>query len=382
MNPIDDGMEPMPKRKVVRKAPTKRLSPSSGMGDIAAPVANTAEISETIEEDYHRVENISIAGGALHAAHIHGSRIFSHHVETEPVQSPVAAAAESDEDQEEPIVDVWTPTPMANDEKEFLAPESKSFEIKEKSKRSGVATFFIWLLDILIILGIIILFLLYKYPAQTQNWIAKFTGHGASQPTTTTSSSPVTDGSSTTQQTFRTATSVTALAQTVDTSVQSQFSSLSVQSSADPSEVAAQNLSGDVLLYQTAAQSEAQQIATYLQQQFGLQPKMQQSDSLQEDVLLYLSSTVSNPNLSNDVAAVYNASGKSGAAKQYCDTLTSYKAASCTAANATANTTGLAVSYKTEAEHFTLARTNAFAGATFQTAPASQVQDIVVTVGK
>lgn len=373
MNPIDET----PKRKPVRKAPTARLSRSAGMGDIATPDAEDTAEDIQVEETETRLESISIAGGAVHAANIHGSRIQEtvpyRPVTPTPASAPVVA----------PTIETAYAEPVASDdEKDFLAPDYNSFNLEQKPRRSGIATFFIWLLDIIIIIGIVALFLLYKYPTQTQTWIGKVFPKFAPQQAASTDTSSQSSSTAPVQMTFRTATSVTALAQVVDPKVQSQFSSLTVQSNADPSEVSSQNLTNDTILYQSAAQSQAQQLATYLTQQFGIQPQLQESDSLQESILLYLTTTLANPDLSNDVAAVYNASGVSGEAKQYCTILTNDKAASCSAANATAPATGLQISYKTEAQHFTLARISTFAAATFQAAPASQTQDIVITIGK
>jgi hypothetical protein len=387
MNPIDD--EPMPKRKSVRKAATARLSRSAGMGDIATPDSDESTLSGTVGS-VSAVENISIASRAVHAANIHGrsapepfTRPQSIFEPATFVEQPVHAAQPTTQPIVPTIETAYIEPTAGPDEKQFLAPDYDSFNLDQKPKRSGIATFFIWLLDIIIIVGIIALFLLYKYPTQTQNAIGKVIPKFALQqvgPTSPSSSSASqTPGA---QLTFRTATSVTALASIVDTNVQSQFSTFTVQSSTDPSEVSSQKLNSDTILYTSSSQSEAQQIATYLTKQFGIQPQMQEAGSLQEDVLLYLAATIANPNLSNDVAAVYNASGVSGAAKQYCTDLTNDKAASCSAANAITTSTGLQVSYKTEAQHFTLVRTSIFAGATFQIAPASQAQDIVVTVGK
>jgi hypothetical protein len=426
------------KRHTVRK-PTgskasaeRKLSPSSGMGDIVAPANGPVEVeeediilarkrsqvvqdmpaddlgsetdgffSETPAIEYAHVEHTHMASG-FHSNSIHGSLNTQAATErdSETVDREVIAQEEDNENDLAPEIPAVFSRPSKatakqmptaqemqtkTDEGNLLAPDYKSFNLESKKARSGIATFFIWLLDILIVLGIVALILLYKFPNQSEAWIAKIMPRFASQQQSTQTNSPATTGSnqsSNAQPVFRTASSVGALAQAVDAAVSSGVNTVSLNKSADTSEIASLNLGNDTILYKSASQAAAQTISTLVTQQFGIQAQMQEDDTLTEDIVLFLTPTVQNPNLSNDVAIVYNGNGISGIAKQYCGYLTADKVSSCASANAPAPTTGLVVSYKNQVAYATLIRTSQFANATFQQAPSTQTQDIVVTVGK
>jgi hypothetical protein len=410
--------EPAAKRRPARKlvgskaSAERKLSPSSGMGDIIAPVSGAVEVkedeillarkrSQVVQDmpaddldaetdgffsevpviEYEHVEHTHMASG-FHSNSIHGA--LNTEVPAEPdsetpavfSRPPKAAVKQMQTAQE-----MQTKT----DEGNLLAPDYKSFNLESKKTRSAVATFFIWLLDILIVLGIVALILLYKFPNQSEVWIAKIVPKFANQQQSTqNNSTPAASSnqSSSAQPVFRTASSVGALAQAVDAAVSSGVNTISVNNTSDTSEIAALNLGSDTILYKSASQSQAQTISTLVTQQFGIQAQMQEDDTLSEDIVLFLTPTVQNPNLSNDVAIVYNGNGTSGVAKQYCGYLTADKVSSCTSANAPAPTTGLVVSYKNQAAYATLIRTSQFANATFQQAPSTQAQDISVIVGK
>jgi hypothetical protein len=398
------------------------------MGDIAAPLPNAAEEEENLFNllsgrkrrqivqdmpveisaeaesffaatpginsgiEYEHVEHTHITSG-LHARNIHG---VTSSVETafEPEQFAESAPFA------EPVVvtEKFTKAEIKQnlarqaakevqdkiDDGNLLAPEYQSFNLEAKKRRSAIATFFIWLLDILIVLGIVALILLYKFPTQSENWLAKIDPRLAGQQQTaqTSGTTAAVTPSANALVVFRTATTVTALAQAVDVAVGNSFSSLNITASSDPSEISSLNLGSDTILYKSAQQSQAQSIATLLSKQFGIQAQLQENDTLTEDIVLFLTPTVQNPDLSSDAAIVYNGNGTSGIAKQYCGYLTADKVSSCASANASAPATGLVVSYKNQAAYATLIRTSQFAKATFQQAPNTQVQDIAVTVGK
>lgn len=423
--------EPVAKSRPARKpsrskaSAVRQLSPSSGMGDIIAPASGAVEVveedillerkrsqvvhdmpadgldadtdgffSEVPAIEYEHVEHTHMASG-FHSNSIHGS--LNSEAATEAI---VQAEDEEDSDEnaepETPAVfsrpskaaakQEQTAKEMQNkaDEGNLLAPDYKSFNLESKKTRSAIATFFIWLLDILIVLGIVALILLYKFPTQSENWIAKIVPRFASQQSTQTNNTPASSSSQSTsvQPVYRTASAVNALAKAVDAAVSSGVNTVSINNSTDPSEIASLNLGSDTILYKSASQSQAQAVSTLVTQQFGIQAQMQEDDTLTEDVVLFLTPTVQNPNLSSDVAIVYNGNGTSGIAKQYCGYLTADKVSSCSSANAPAPTTGLLVSYKNNAAYATLIRTSQFANATFQQAPSTQAQDIAVTVGK
>ncbi|MEK7652291.1 MAG: hypothetical protein AAB351_03815 [Patescibacteria group bacterium] len=137
----------------------------------------------------------------------------------------------------------------------------------------------------------------------------------------------------------------------------------------------------DTLFIKQAGQQLATDLLVFLASN-GIKAEMQQADDLQAEAVLYLSSTVSNPDLSGLTAAAYNATGVSGLAKKNCDVLIKYKVTSCNALNATANQTGSTVTYKTEKALFVLKRTPEYATAKFGLAGADQVEDIRLMIGK
>jgi hypothetical protein len=420
---------PVRKPSVAKSSRTRPLSPSAGMGDIAAPLPNAAEEEENLFNllsgrkrrqivqdmpveisaeaesffaatpginsgiEYEHVEHTHITSG-LHARNIHG---VTSSVETafEPEQFAESAPFA------EPVVvtEKFTKAEIKQnlarqaakeaqdkiDDGNLLAPEYQSFNLEAKKRRSAIATFFIWLLDILIVLGIVALILLYKFPTQSENWLAKIDPRLAGQQQaaqTSGTTAAITTSNANTPVVFRTATTVTALAQAVNSAISSSFSSLNITASSDPSEISSLNLGSDTILYKSAQQNQAQSIVTLLSKQFGIQAQLQEDDTLTEDIVLFLTPTVQNPDLSSDVAIVYNGNGTSGIAKQYCSYLTADKVSSCASANAPAPATGLVVSYKNQVAYATLIRTSQFAKATFQQAPSTQTQDIAVTVGK
>jgi hypothetical protein len=439
VQPVDQDIEmeePVAKRHPARKparskaSAVRPLSPSSGMGDIIAPVSGAVEVveedillerkrSQVVQDmpvedldtdgfflevpaiEYEHVEHTHMASG-FHSNSIHGplNTQATTEQDSETVDREALAQKEDVYNDVEPEIPAVFSRPSKatakpsqtaqemqtkTDEGNLLAPDYKSFNLESKKTRSGIATFFIWLLDILIVLGIVALILLYKFPNQSEAWIAKIMPRFASQQQSTqANSTPATasNPNSSTQPVFRTASSVGALAQAVDAAVSSGVNTVSVNKSADTSEISALNLGNDTVLYKSASQAVAQSISTLVTQQFGIQAQMQEDDTLSEDIVLFLTPTVQNPNLSNDVAIVYNGNGTSGIAKQYCGYLTADKVSSCASANAPAPTTGLVVLYKSNAAYATLIRTSQFANATFQQAPSTQTQDIAVTVGK
>ncbi len=137
----------------------------------------------------------------------------------------------------------------------------------------------------------------------------------------------------------------------------------------------------DTLFIKQAGQQMATDLLVFLAAN-GIKAEMQQVDGLEAEAVLYLSSTIANPDLSGLTAAAYNATGVSGLAKKNCDTLLKYKATSCNALNATANQTGSTVKYKTEKALFVLKRTPEYASAKFGLAGSDQVEDIRLTIGK
>ena len=140
------------------------------------------------------------------------------------------------------------------------------------------------------------------------------------------------------------------------------------------------NVTSDTLYFKDGLETDAVTIQNVLATA-GIKVKVEENADLKSDFVLALAKTIT-PDLSNLTAAVYNATGVSGLARKYCTTLEGYRVVSCNALNATTSATGLVVSLKNSALAAQLQRTSDYANAKFTTAPSSQVQDIVVTIGK
>jgi hypothetical protein len=244
-------------------------------------------------------------------------------------------------------------------------------------------------LTILIIIGVAATVVLYIYPDQAASWYKDIqqkvlhkddsmqnNNQQASQ--TVAPATPVTPA----QIKFGTDTTNTQIAQLINSSIQSKYSNFTVDSNVDTSVISQLNLNADALIYKSSAIDQVQQLSSYLLSQFGLQLQLQENDNIADDILVYLTPTISSPNLNSETILVNNANGTSGAAKALCKILTSYNSGTCTSANAATTVKGTTVSYKDSKIYLILARIQQFTGATFQVAPASQTTDIVVTLGK
>lgn len=137
----------------------------------------------------------------------------------------------------------------------------------------------------------------------------------------------------------------------------------------------------DTLFIKPSAKSQADTLLLFLAD-YGIKPQIQENEAMQEDIILYLVAELKNPDLSGQTAAVYNASGVTGAAKATCDVLTRYKVSTCNALNSPNSATGLIVQSTEQSTFFILKRTPEFKNATFQPAAADQVENIRVTLGR
>lgn len=137
----------------------------------------------------------------------------------------------------------------------------------------------------------------------------------------------------------------------------------------------------DTLFIKPSAKSKAEEMLTFLAN-YGIKPQIQESETIQDDLVLYLVSELKNPDLSGQTAVVYNASGVTGAAKRTCDVLVGYKVSACSAVNSPSSGTGIVVQATEQSTFFILKRTAEFKNATFQAAAAEQVESIKVTLGK
>lgn len=137
----------------------------------------------------------------------------------------------------------------------------------------------------------------------------------------------------------------------------------------------------DTLFIKPSAKSQADTLLLFLAD-YGIKPQIQENETMQEDMILYLVAELKNPDLSGQTAAVYNASGVTGAAQKACDVLIRFKASSCNAFNSPNPATGFTVQSTEQSTFFLLKRTAEFKTATFQPAAEGQVENIRVTLGR
>ena len=140
-------------------------------------------------------------------------------------------------------------------------------------------------------------------------------------------------------------------------------------------------VSTDTLFFKGSAVSGNSQLLSFLSS-IGITAQIQENDSITDDYSLSLTTQPVAVDLSAYTATANNASGVTGVAKKYCTILSNYKISSCAAVNATTDTTGLTVYYKTIKEQVLLMRIPDFASATFMMAPVAQVEDIKLVIGK
>lgn len=141
-------------------------------------------------------------------------------------------------------------------------------------------------------------------------------------------------------------------------------------------------LTEDTVLFKTAASDKANALLAQLTA-LGIKPKLQESADITSDIAVYLTPTIKSADLSGLTAGAYNASGKTGLAKAYCDNLEAYKVNSCTALNNPGSApAGLQFYSKNANLYFILKRTAEFKSATFNTAQSGQVEDIKLVIGK
>ena len=270
----------------------------------------------------------------------------------------------------------------------FLASEYTSFDLTPKKKRNWFSTFLIWLLTTLIIIGVAVAVILYIYPEQATSWYKdiqqKILHESNDEPAQNNNQQSLVSPTpaAPAQIKFGTDTTIAPVAQLINSSIQTQYTNFIADTNVDTGVISTLNLSSDTLVYKSSIIDQVQQLSTYLLNQFGLQLQLQENDNIADDFMIYLTPTIAVPNLNNETILVNNANGTPGAAKTLCKTLQSYKSGVCTSANAAVTVKGTTVSYKDPKIYIVLARIQQFVGATFQSAPASQATDIVVTLGK
>lgn len=137
----------------------------------------------------------------------------------------------------------------------------------------------------------------------------------------------------------------------------------------------------DMLYFKKEAQGQSSKILGFLGQ-FGLSPSIQENKDIQTDFLLYLTDNPQAVNLSGRTSAIYNASGKAGAAKKLCSAILSYKADSCTPLNATSAQQGTKVFYKDQKSLVAASRIKELQNASFAAAEKSQIEDLRIVTGK
>ena len=268
----------------------------------------------------------------------------------------------------------------------FLAPGKLSFGLRERTSTAmRVIHVLTFIVSIAVILAALALILVTISPQRFGSYLPFLNTNQSQAPIIAQNGTPTTTPTSTT--------SAPATQFKVDfvnvpaplaTTIASAFANTPGQNytiDQTTTESALPAVTNDTLFFKSSAESGNSQLLSFLSS-IGITAQIQENDSITDDYSLSLTTQPVAVDLSSYTATANNASGVTGVAKKYCTILSNYKIISCAAVNATANTTGLAVYYKTIKEQVLLMRIPDFAAATFTMAPMSQVEDIKLIIGK
>ncbi len=279
----------------------------------------------------------------------------------------------------------FEPEPISEKDAAFLAPASSSFGLKPKihtksqSRQSRFWRGFIYALSIIIILAAAALFILVLNPSK------QIFGHGGfilfKHHATKTQQGATVSSATQAQGSFK------LVVVNANSDISAIVSQVAAQASAGevvidhPSDLISLPVENtDTLFFKTQAQDQMQKLLAGLVQ-YNIKPQIQNSDSITDDMNLYLVSILPSANLSSQTASVYNATNTAGLAKKYCGYLENYKISSCSALNAAQNQSGITVFYKNKALLPILERLAELQKATFSQADPSQAEDIKIIVG-
>jgi hypothetical protein len=276
----------------------------------------------------------------------------------------------------------------ANNDASFLAPEKFTFDLKKqkpfaknprRAHSKWVKTLVYFLSGIIVLMAAALLILTF-YSAKILNLSQPQTGNiamPAQDNTAQTSSSATNSG---TAQASKLAIGLVNISEPAKSLIANALQSVyTIDSAQTASAVPAATT--DTLYLKSSAQAKSQDILAALAQ-LGLKPQIQNKEDVADDAILYLVSTLQNPNFSGLTASVYNATGIAGTAKKYCDILNTFKITACSALNSPSRQTGLSVATKSSAVIVNLSRTSQFQSAQFVAPAQGQIEDIRVTVGK
>lgn len=287
---------------------------------------------------------------------------------------PKAPAANPYEEMAPPVIaDLPASKPVSSPaDTSFLKSDDYSFGLKEKKSSSNWVTKTAYVLGTLIVLMLVVLGAITYFNNRNLN-VTDNTGN-QEQTETPTDNTPAA-----TVFKYTISGPASEYIQKVQSAIGTKISDLAFDSTTTNSLPA---LTEDTILFKTAAVDKA----NALQQQLaslGIKAKLQEKSDITTDIAVYLTPTVSAADLSGNTSSVYNASGKTGAAKALCDVLTKYKVNSCTAVNFSGTPpTGLQLYSANQNLYFMLKRTAEFKNATFNTSQSGQVEDIRVVIGK
>ena len=268
--------------------------------------------------------------------------------------------------------DIKPKASAADFDADFLAPESKGFDLEGEKNNSSVSLVrnFFYFLSAIIIISALAVLALTIYSARSQQ------GSTNSAQSSTQNQQIGAATNQTSKPTLQILNSNPKISDVLANTISSKFADITLDRSS--SNITTPN--EDTLLFKTGSNDFASALATFLNQ-YGISAKLQEDNSINSNFALYLVTTLKDPLLSGYTATVYNSTGVSGAAKKYCTALSSFKVSSCSALNATSAQKGSTISYKELNVLFTLSRTTQFQGMNFSAAAQNQIEDIKVTLG-
>jgi cytoskeletal protein RodZ len=254
---------------------------------------------------------------------------------------------------------------------DFLAPDNRSFQLKERRTSRANRK---WLRSTLYVLGTVVILLAIAILAFSYYSAKKLTSNDNSNQT---QSDTAVDTQSQTLK-MNIVNLPSDLQDLVSSAISSKFSDkVSINNITEQ----LPNVTNDTLFVKSSAQNLAADLLAQLSS-IGIKAELESNDAMTSDIAFYGVTILSKPDLGAQTAAVYNATGVSGLAKKNCDVLKTYNVSSCNPLNATNTQTGTVVEYKNDKALMVLRRTNEYKGATYKKAGTDQVEDIRVTLGK
>jgi len=218
----------------------------------------------------------------------------------------------------------------------FLAPKEYSFGLRQKPKGgAGFLRILVYVISVLIILIALVVIYITVFPPKAAN-LPQTANSSASAASGQQANQPAAANSSPNSYKVSIVGAPSGLLSFLDSTLQSVNSVQYVpdqpfRSGFDDGILAA---AADTIYFKSSAQQQVNNLLGVLNS-VGINPKIQQDDSIPDDFVIFLTANPVGLDLSADTAVVYNASGVSGAAKKYCAILQTYKVTGCNPQNAT-----------------------------------------------